>query len=73
MGSSRGRLESSVPIEERIGTTLTNQASLLWEATSDAESRDADVIPGGVVHQVAVRWTFVKALDVFHPVREVYL
>ncbi|MDB5390015.1 MAG: cupin protein [Planctomycetaceae bacterium] len=31
------------------------------------------VIPGGVVHKVVALNNFVKALDFFHPVRELYL
>lgn len=59
---------------EQVGTVLSGRGRFIVGGTErDLGPGDMYVIPGGVVHRVVASDQGLRALDVFHPIREDYL
>jgi quercetin dioxygenase-like cupin family protein len=59
---------------EQVGIVLEGQARfIVGEDEQDLTPGDMYIIPGGVEHKVIISERGLRALDVFHPIREDYL
>lgn len=59
---------------EQVGIVLDGRARfIVGEEEQDLTPGDMYIIPGGMEHKVIASELGLRALDVFHPVREEYL
>jgi quercetin dioxygenase-like cupin family protein len=59
---------------EQVGMVVLGKAIFyIGDEQKTLQARDMYLIPGGVKHRVVALDEPVKALDIFHPVREEYL